>query len=721
MRKSRYNDISAYLFLLLVTVIAYWPVSSMAFSLKNDAINYFLAMRYNTSEAIQHGYFPSWSAYINMGYPLHADMQSGVWNPFVILMSLIRQYDIYWLHIETILVIFMAGIGMYRLLRHLQIESKIAIIIGAAYILNGYISDAGQFLNWLYAAAIFPFVFLNTIRCFSKFTIKSAFLLGLSMSLMLLCAYPADFIITIYIVAGYTLATFIGHWRQTNFQISFKRFLVPVSTIIITFLITCLPAILSYIPFLESINRGKGVSIDVALTNSMAPANFISLLAPWATQAGKAFEATDPLIRNCYLGLIPFAFFIWFLIKYPRKNFVQKFLITLFILMVLFSLGEMGILRVLSYKFLPLMDSFRHPANAKLFFIFSGQILSAYAINYYVTNPEKGNATLNKIIISFFFIILGLFGWSLFNSNILSRINDSKALFNANNLKQVLDDLQFADYLFLNSILALVIIGVSLLCLKKDILKKWLPILLLADMIIVCQGMLPLTFVRKTPPSEAQSIINKLPKGYPIPDAAQSVKEFSKDGMAYFDQIGCLNPYNKKPGRSDYVITPSNLSTQEGFWDYITFREKIIEYPFVYFADTLLNVRDTASFIKHPTSKRVAFVESNSDKLKTTNQTNTNSISITKFNPGLFRIECKNENEAFLVIQQNKYPNWYATINGKKTSIHLANLSFMGIVVPPGNNTIQFTYREQYLLIYALASLCFVCLGFVLLNVKRKK
>ena len=105
MRKSRYNDISAYLFLLLVTVIAYWPVSSMAFSLKNDAINYFLAMRYNTSEAIQHGYFPSWSAYINMGYPLHADMQSGVWNPFVILMSLIRQYDIYWLHIETILVI----------------------------------------------------------------------------------------------------------------------------------------------------------------------------------------------------------------------------------------------------------------------------------------------------------------------------------------------------------------------------------------------------------------------------------------------------------------------------------------------------------------------------------------------------------------------------------------------------------------------------------------
>lgn len=721
MRKPRYNDISAYFFLLLITVVAYWPVSSMAFSLKNDAINYFLAMRYNTSEAIQHGYFPSWSAYINMGYPLHADMQSGVWNPFVILMSLIRQYDIYWLHIETILVIFMAGVGMYRLLRYLQIEPKTAIIIGVAYILNGYITDAGQFLNWLYAAAIFPFVFLNTIRCFSTFTIKNAFLLGLSMSLMLLCAYPADFIITIYIVGGYAFAVFIRHWQQTNFRISYKKFLVPVSTAIITFLITCLPAILSYIPFLESINRGKGVSIDVALTNSMAPANFISLLTPWPTQAGKAFEATDPLIRNCYLGLIPFAFFIWFFIKYPRKDFVQKFLVTLFIIMVLFSLGEIGILRVFSYKFLPLMDSFRHPANAKLFFILAGQVLSAYAINYYITNSEKGDPTLKKIFITIFIIILGLFGWSLFNNNFLSGINGVKTLLNANNIKQLLDNLQFADYVFLNSILALFILGVSLLCLKKDIFKKWLSILLLADMIIVCQGMLPLTYVRKTPPSEAQSIIKKFPKGYPIPDVTRSVKEFSKDGMLYFDQIGCLNPYNKKPGRSDYVISPSNLSTQEGFWDYATFREKIIEYPFIYFADTILDVKDTASFIKHPTNKRAAFVESNSDKFNITNPGNANSIFLSKFTPGSFTIECKNEKEGFLVIQQNKYPNWHAVINGKKVPTYLTNLSFMGIVVPPGDNTIQLIYRKQYLRICALGSFCFVCLGFILINVKQKK
>ena len=46
----KYQD---YLFIIILALLAYWPVSFMLFSVKNDAINYFLAMRYNTSEAIQ--------------------------------------------------------------------------------------------------------------------------------------------------------------------------------------------------------------------------------------------------------------------------------------------------------------------------------------------------------------------------------------------------------------------------------------------------------------------------------------------------------------------------------------------------------------------------------------------------------------------------------------------------------------------------------------------
>ena len=85
-----YQKAKDLLLLLLVAVVIYWPVSFMVLSLKNDAINYFLAVRDNLSEAIHEGFSPWWSTYINLGYPLHGDMQSGVWNPFVLLLSAIR-------------------------------------------------------------------------------------------------------------------------------------------------------------------------------------------------------------------------------------------------------------------------------------------------------------------------------------------------------------------------------------------------------------------------------------------------------------------------------------------------------------------------------------------------------------------------------------------------------------------------------------------------------
>src|SRR5215203_1400281 len=138
-----------YCFILCIIIIIYWPVALMVFSLKNDAINYFLAIRYNISDSIQNGFFPFWSSYINLGYPLHGDMQSGVWNPLVLLLSLIRKYDIYWLHTETIIVIFIAGISIYHLLKYLKLDKVITLAGSTAYLANGYIVDSGQFLNWL--------------------------------------------------------------------------------------------------------------------------------------------------------------------------------------------------------------------------------------------------------------------------------------------------------------------------------------------------------------------------------------------------------------------------------------------------------------------------------------------------------------------------------------------------------------------------------------------
>jgi hypothetical protein len=722
MKYSIPDKIKDYVFLFLVVIIAYWPVSFMLLSVKNDAINYFLAMRINTSEAIQYNYFPSWSAYINMGYPLHADMQSGVWNPVVFLMSLVKKYDIYWLHAETIIVIFFSGISMYHLLKYFKLSRTVILTVACAYMLNGYVTDAGQFLNWLYAAAFLPFVFLSTIRCFTSFNIKDAFLLGFSFSLMLLCAYPADFILYSYILAIFILIAFFRYKKNNGFAASFKKFGVQLLIAGATFIIICLPALLSYFPFLNSISRGSGVDIDMALSNSMAPANFISFISPWATQRGAAFEATDPLIRNCSIGVILFIFFLFFFFQQSHKTFVQNFLAGIFIVFVVFSLGRLGGIRVLSYYTLPLMNAFRHPANAKLFFIFAGQVLAAFSLNKYLNNDFINTRVLKKITsITLIIVALALLT-GLLKSNILAALRGD--IFSgsgswASRLKELKNTLSFSDLLFLNTLFILPVLLFFYRALAREQLKKYILFIVLIEMIVVAQGMLPLTYVRKSSPAVVQQILNQQPSGYPLPDTKHSIADYSTGGMNYFEQMGCMNPYNKKPGRSDYIISPANLKWQEQFWDYSSFREKIIKYPLAYFADTIYNIGDTLAFISSHSVQRACITDEPTPVSFTPGDKRI--ISFTKFTPGSIIMETESDKQELLVLLQNNYYNWAVYVNGEKKTIVKTNLSFMGVVVPPGKSKVEFIYKSGLLKYLGLFSLLFITSGLIFISLSKRR
>ena len=121
------SDIPYLAVLFICCVVAYWPVSFFVYSLKNDALNYFLPVRYQVSEAISNGHWPFWSPYFNLGYPLHGDMQSGVWNPFVQIISLFGPYTLKTLHYETLLYVFLSGLGMFYLLKYFESKTKTSL------------------------------------------------------------------------------------------------------------------------------------------------------------------------------------------------------------------------------------------------------------------------------------------------------------------------------------------------------------------------------------------------------------------------------------------------------------------------------------------------------------------------------------------------------------------------------------------------------------------
>jgi hypothetical protein len=240
-------------------------------------------------------------------------------------------------------------------------------------------------------------------------------------------------------------------------------------------------------------------------------------------------------------------------------------------------------------------------------------------------------------------------------------------------------------------------------------------------MLITAQGMLPLTYVRKSSPAVAQHIINLQPGGYPLPDTVNSIENYSEDDMKYFDQIGCLNPFNKKAGRSDYIITPANLSSQEFFWDYYSFRIKIIQYPLAYFADTVYSLKDTSAFIASTSIKRACVVDSplkiNFDETERKKGT----ITFKKFVPGKFNLETESNKQELLVLLQNKYDNWSAFVNGAKTPIIKTNLSFIGIMLPPGKNNVEFVYETKTLKYLSVFSILFIIVFLVFIYLPKKQ
>lgn len=86
----------------------------------------------------------------------------------------------------------------------------------------------------------------------------------------------------------------------------------------------------------------------------------------------------------------------------------------------------------------------------------------------------------------------------------------------------------------------------------------------------------------------------------------------------------------------------------------------------------------------------------------------------------LFNIQTNNENDSFLVLDQQYYPEWEATIDGQKTNMYQTDYVLMGIKVPKGKHSIIFNYAAKttqigmiisivsFLILSIVSAICFL-------------
>ncbi len=678
-----------YLLLLVIALLAYWPLTFGIFSVKNDAIHYFLPYRFQISETLRNGEWPFWNPYIYLGYPIQGDMQSGAWNPIVWFFSFIGRYDLTLFHYENLLYIFLGAVGMYKLTNRLVQHSYTALLIAVSYMLSG-IMLGGQLINWLAAAAFLPFVIHYYLQTLDSVSFSNAIKTGIALYFLFTAGYPSFLIITGYLLLALFIITFIRRSRnKVANAVSWKIFIQQHLLLLLVFTGLSLPAIVSFIDLLPYYQRGGGTSYQSSIVNSFEWQHLLSFIFPTTIKANDVITSTDLTCRNVYAGLFTIIILAAFPPKLNRRNIL---LICLALFALLFSLGDATPVRKICYKLVPLMDTFRHPSQMRLFFIFSILLLATPGLKK-ILSTQLTPIEINKLrkltwIITGFVFVATVIAFT--RSGILTQGFGFELSQLRDALKNILDSISFSDAIVLSGLVQLFFLVSFLLLLKKSFSHKRIFFYLwVANLFIMAQFVLPATFVSKTSPKEINAFIHSAPKGFPLTGLDKTIGENSKDALADFDKIGLAYFYNKKIGISHITNSPSFLTEQGEFIDNNFLYRYVSSSPVVYIADTIIQLKDSA-FLEFNNSCRYAVADIATDVREACDPDDTAVIK--KLTANSFEIETQRLSAGYLVVIQSYHHHWRASIDGEKTVINRTNISFMGITIPAGKHTIVFHF-----------------------------
>jgi uncharacterized membrane protein YfhO len=97
----------------------------------------------------------------------------------------------------------------------------------------------------------------------------------------------------------------------------------------------------------------------------------------------------------------------------------------------------------------------------------------------------------------------------------------------------------------------------------------------------------------------------------------------------------------------------------------------------------------------------------------------TSQVEIVLDEDRLVRLRVNSSRGGFLVLNDSFFPGWEATRNGQAVSIHRTNVFFRGVVLPEGDQLVEFRYRPASFRIGAWLSLIGAVLLFAVVAGKR--
>jgi hypothetical protein len=663
-----------------IVAIAFLPVSSFLFFLKNDAFVGYFPPKFFMSESLHAGHLPLWNPYINFGFPQYGDMSGGYWSPITWLVAATVGYNAYTLTIELLLYILIGGLGMYKLASYFQLNKQVSWIAAVAFMCCGYNVGHLQHFNWLSGAAFLPWCCWAYLSLLASFSAKKVLSATLLFYLLLSSAHPGISISAVYFFMAVGVFVFFKNDNEVTVKERLKQFSTSHLLLLLLLLLLSAGMLAGYLNIIPYFLRGEKISLQDTLLHPTNLQSWISVLFPFATVKNDGFYQTDPSMRNCYFGLSLLLFFL--LASVGKKNRWQKLLLVIGLLFALLSAG--GMVKIFAYKFIPLIGFVRLNGEFRIFALFCFILLAAIELGKFIQQEKSFAGAIKWIYYGVEIIVLITLIWGLYKafSTGESFVHQFSLILSQNGisakLKALIDAISFYDTFWIQGIIQLLLLWSIKWCLIN---KQWnlLRKIAVADMVLACLLNIPFTGVGKASVAQVQAILNQSPRGIPTP-TLQPLMLNDSSSLEQKMMIGDWSMYNKQIGSRQEVTYPIILKNSRAYFDKdaITNKENHLDKPFIFGADSSIT-----------------------------------SISIQSYSPQAIKLNISSSKASTLVLQQNYYPHWYYQIGNVRKAMNTFETSFMSAPVAKGNSQIRIEFEPTIVkaaMLISAITFCIYCL-----------
>jgi hypothetical protein len=321
-----------------------------------DLLFFFVPFKHFLAEHLRRGEAPLWNPGVFMGTPFLGSLQTCVLYPpsLLLLLPFPLGFNVFLLAHYLI-----ALAGAYLLLRDRDLSFSPSAIGALVFSAGGFLISLLNLANHLQGAAWAPWMLLTWCRLTRKRSGSALLSFALVTVLEILAGSPETVLMTLAILAAWTVAREGSSWLDAARRLALLGALLTLGLGLTAF------QILPTLEYLHASVRNSGFSFEEATQWSFEPISLLQLLLPHtapphlsSSVADLGFEAKPPWIVSVYFGLVPLCLAVVGA-AFGRERRLWG---TLIIVAVLLALGRNSRLFEVLYSLAPwLLGKFRYP------------------------------------------------------------------------------------------------------------------------------------------------------------------------------------------------------------------------------------------------------------------------------------------------------------------------------------------------------------------------